>query len=198
MNKSRVEAFTDAVLAIILTIMVLEIKIPESTHLSAILEEVPYILSYAVGWLFIGVAWYNHHYMFSKTKVVSRRIFWVNNFWMFSTSFVPVATAWIGKDINARGPEIFYTIVYTIWSIAYALLTYVIISENEKSGHPEIANDIRSMAIYIVLTNWKLSIVEIVIVVLILIYMPALLLVLVTLQIIFVGARFNADSDKLF
>ncbi|WP_129044767.1 TMEM175 family protein [Companilactobacillus metriopterae] len=198
MNKSRVEAFTDAVLAIILTIMVLEIKIPESTHLSAILEELPYILSYAVGWLFIGVAWYNHHYMFSKTKVVSRKVFWVNNFWMFSTSFLPVATAWIGKDINARGPQIFYTIVYVIWSIAYGLLTYVIISENEKSGHIEIANDIRSMAIYKVLTNWKLSLVEIVLVVLILIYMPALLLLLVTLQIIFVGARFNADSDKLF
>ena len=66
MNKARVEAFTDAVLAIILTIMILELKVPDSNQLSAILSELPYLFSYTVGYLLIGVAWYSHHYMFQQ------------------------------------------------------------------------------------------------------------------------------------
>lgn len=119
MNKARVEAFTDAIIAIILTIMILEFKVPSSTKLSAIIPELPFVLSYAIGYLFIGTAWYNHHYMFSKTKVVTQRVFWANIFWMFATSFLPVATTWIGEHINARGPQIFYAIIYTLWSFAY-------------------------------------------------------------------------------
>lgn len=68
MNKGRVEAFTDAVIAIILTIMILEFKVPESLNFSAIVEQVPYLISYAIGYLFIGTAWYNHHYMFAKNE----------------------------------------------------------------------------------------------------------------------------------
>ncbi|WP_125591304.1 TMEM175 family protein [Companilactobacillus jidongensis] len=198
MNKSRVEAFTDAVIAIILTIMILEFKTPDSSKLSAILPQVPYMISYAVGWLFIGIAWYNHHYMFSKTKVVTKKIFWINNSWMFTTSFIPVATAWVGRDLNAQGPEIFYAIVYLLWTFAYALLTYMIAKENEKAGHKEIADSIRQMKIYRALTSWKFVGAEIIIWVLILVFMPALQMVLITFQVLAVGGNVNEDSDKLF
>lgn len=132
MNKGRVEAFTDAVLAIILTIMILEFKTPESFSISAILDQVPYLISYAIGYLFIGVAWYNHHYMFSKTRWISQNVYWANNFWMFATSFLPVATAWVGKGLNQQGPEIFYFMVYLLWSVAYFILSLMLVRANKK------------------------------------------------------------------
>lgn len=198
MNKSRVEAFTDAVIAIILTIMILEFKTPDSAKLSAIVSQVPYMVSYAVGWLFIGIAWYNHHYMFSKAKVITRKVFWTNNFWMFTTSFIPVATSWVGRDLNAQGPEIFYAIVYFLWSFAYAVLSYTITKENELAGYHKVATSIRNMKIYRALTSWKFVGVEIVIWVLALIYMPALQMLLIAFQVLAVGGHVNADSDKLF
>ena len=198
MNKSRVEAFTDAIIAIILTIMILEFKTPESSKLSAILPQVPYMISYAVGWLFIGIAWYNHDYMFSKAKIITRKVFWTNNFWMFTTSFIPVATAWVGRDLNAQGPEIFYAIVYFAWSFAYTVLTYTIAKENERAGYDKISKSIRKMKIYRALTNWKFVGAEIIIWVLILIYMPELQMLLIAFQVLVVGGNSNEDSDKLF
>jgi len=193
-----VEAFTDAVLAIILTIMILEFKTPESLKLSALASQIPYLISYAVGYLFIGVAWYNHHYMFSKTKLVTKRVYWANNFWMFTTSFLPVSTSWISHDLNARDPQIFYAIIYTIWSISYILLSYLLAKDNEAIGHKDIGKSIRKMKIYRYLTSWKALLIQTTVLVLILIYMPVLQIALVLWQIIFVGARTNDDSDKLF
>ncbi|WP_300559094.1 TMEM175 family protein [Companilactobacillus sp.] len=198
MNKGRIEAFTDAIIAIVLTIMILEFKVPESTKLSAILPQLPYVISYMIGYLFIGTAWYNHHYMFSKTKLVTQRVFWANLAWMFATSFLPVATAWIGEHINSRGPQIFYAIIYGLWSAAYMLLSYYIADDNEKTGHKNVAESIRSMKIYHYMMSWKNMLLFYVVLVLVLIYMPALQLLLVILQILFVGSRFNKDSDKLF
>lgn len=197
MNKGRVEAFTDAVIAIILTIMILEFKVPESLEFSAIVEQVPYLISYAIGYLFIGTAWYNHHYMFAKTKHITRQIYWANNFWMFSTSFIPVATAWVGRGINAQGPELFYFIVYTFWTGAYIWLTYVMIQQNKRDGHEQAAHDISRMMIYRAMTNWKVVLGQFVLLALILIYMPALQMLVVFLQITLFGMRFNKDSDDI-
>lgn len=133
MNKTRVEAFTDAVLAIILTIMILEFKTPESFELSAILDQIPYLISYAIGYLFIGVAWYNHHYMFSKTRWITQNVYWANNIWMFTTSFIPVATAWVGRGLNEQGPEIFYFIVFLLWSVAYFYLSNRLIRATKRT-----------------------------------------------------------------
>lgn len=198
MNKGRVEAFTDAVLAIILTIMILEFKTPESFAISAVLDQVPYLISYAIGYLFIGVAWYNHHYMFSKTRWISRNVYWANNFWMFATPFLPVATAWVGKGLNQQGPETFYFLVYLLWSVAYFILSVMLVKANEKDYRPEAAKSIRSMAIYRFMGSWKWVSGQIVASIVAIIYLPALQMVLVFLLIIFVGARFNKDSDQLF
>ncbi|KRL75775.1 hypothetical protein FC17_GL002507 [Secundilactobacillus paracollinoides DSM 15502 = JCM 11969] len=197
MNRGRIEAFTDAVLAIILTIMILEFKVPESFQLSAMLAQLPYLISYAIGYLFIGTAWYNHHYMFTQTRHITRDIYWTNNFWMFTTSFLPVATAWVGRGINKQGPEIFYFIVYSAWSFAYVELSRSLIKANEASGHPEVATNIKRMNIYRYLTNWKLVLIQTIVMVIILMYLPALQMVVVVMQIVLVGMRFNEDSDRL-
>lgn len=198
MKKERVEAFKDAVLAIILTIMILEFKTPESFAISAILDQVPYLISYAIGYLFIGVAWYNHHYMFAKTNWITQNVYWANNLWMFTTSFVPVATAWVGRGLNEQGPEIFYFIVFLAWSSAYYYLSNRLIKANEKDHRPKAAEAIRSMVIYRYMSNWKLVGGQLILSVIVLKFMPALQMVIVTLMIIFIGARFNADSDRLF
>ncbi|WDF83298.1 TMEM175 family protein [Lacticaseibacillus pabuli] len=198
MNKGRIEAFTDAVIAIIVTIMILEFKTPESLRLSAILTQLPYLVSYFVGAMFIATSWYNHHYLFAKTKVVTKAVFWANNAWMFGTSFLPVATAWVSRDLNARGPEIFYTIAYTVWTVAYIVLTYTIVHANERAGHPEVAAAIRAMPVTHYFTRWQFVIIQIIAQVLALIFFPALNLVIVILLIIWVAFNSNDDSDKLF
>lgn len=198
MNKSRVEAFTDAVLAIILTIMVLELKVPDSSQLSAILSELPYLFSYTVGYLLIGVAWYSHHYMFSKTAGISKRVYWANNFWMFTTSFIPMATAWIGRDLKAQGPEIFYAIIFSIWTAAYLVLSYVISNDDIKRKQYKKSHDIRKMKIYRYLTNIKYMTIQTTVLVIILVFKPEFLLVVVLWQILAFAIWNNDDSDKLF
>lgn len=198
MNKGRIEAFTDAVIAIILTIMILEFKVPESDKLSAIFPQIPYLISYAVGYLLIGVAWCNHHYMFSKVHVVTRQIFWINLVWLFTTSFVPMATAWISKDLNARGPEIFYAIIYFLWTMAYLVLTHKIIQSDEKYGYQESANDIKNMKVYRVFSKWYIILISCTVWILFIIFIPAAQLVSIIVMIVFFGASFNEDSDKLF
>ena len=89
MNKGRVEAFTDAVVAIILTIMVLEFKTPETAKWTGIIHQLPYFFAYIVSFLFVGVAWYNHHYMFALALRISKKVYWINNLWLFSMSLLP-------------------------------------------------------------------------------------------------------------
>lgn len=117
MNKGRVEAFSDAIVAIIMTIMILEFKTPEDFHWQAILENLTYLFAYAVSFFFIAVAWYNHHYMFSLTKRVTKKIYWINNIWLFTMALIPVATAWAGEFMSHRGPEyfIFLFLPFGVW-----------------------------------------------------------------------------------
>lgn len=137
MNKGRLEAFSDAVIAIIVTIMILEFKTPETAEMKALLENAPYFFAYIVTYLFVGVAWYNHHYMFSLTKRVTKRIYWLNNIWLLSMSFLPVATAWAGRFINSRGPEYFYYVVHFAWLMMYFLLSRALADANREVA-PEV------------------------------------------------------------
>ncbi|KRO03674.1 hypothetical protein IV54_GL002135 [Levilactobacillus paucivorans] len=101
MDKGRVAAFTDAVVAIVLTIMVLEFKTPEEPTFAALASEWSYFVAYLISFLFIGVAWYNHHYMFALTKRVTKGVYWVNNLWILVMAMLPVSTAWAGRFIMA-------------------------------------------------------------------------------------------------
>lgn len=198
MNKGRIEAFTDAVIAIIMTIMVLEFKAPESLKFSAIYSQLPYLVSYFVSALFIATSWYNHHYMFTKTKVVTKGIFWTNNLWMFGTSLLPVATAWVSRGLNARGPQIFYTIAYVVWTASYVYLTQTIVRANERANHPEVAAAIRAMPVTAYFTKWPLLIIQVIAQVLALIFMPVVNLIIVCALIVWVAFHTSPDSDKIF
>lgn len=97
MNKGRVEPYTDAVVAIILTIIVLEFKTPETAQWEEITRQIPYFFAYIVSFIFIGVAWYNNHYMFILAKRITKKVYWINNLWLFSMSLLPIATGWVRK-----------------------------------------------------------------------------------------------------
>ena len=87
-----------------LTIMVLEFKTPEEPTFTALMANWSYLVAYLISFLFIGVAWYNHHYMFSLTKRVTKKIYWVNNLWILTMSMLSVSTAWAGRFINDVQP----------------------------------------------------------------------------------------------
>lgn len=102
MNKGRVEAFTDAIVAIIMTIMVLELKIPEGSNFQALLDERYYFIAYLISFFMIATTWYNHHYIFTVSKWISKRAFWANCIWLFLMSLIPVSTAWISKYTHSQ------------------------------------------------------------------------------------------------
>ncbi|WP_367369892.1 TMEM175 family protein [Latilactobacillus curvatus] len=99
MNKGRLEAFSDAVIAIIVTIMILEFKTPETPEIKALLENGPYFFAYIITYVFVGVAWYNHYYMFSLTKRGTKRIYWLNNIWLLAYFFLSDALANANREV---------------------------------------------------------------------------------------------------
>ncbi|HAT55062.1 MAG TPA: hypothetical protein DCW31_07485 [Lactobacillus sp.] len=115
MKKARVEAFSDAVIAIILTIMVLEIKKPTSSHLHSLMQNEPYILAFTISFIFICNAWYSHHYVLSVRRWFSKRAFWANNFWLFTMSFIPVATAWVSEFQRRKHQNTFTFLFTSFW-----------------------------------------------------------------------------------
>ena len=196
MNKGRVEAFTDAVVAIVLTIMVLEFKTPEEPTFAALATEWSYLVAYLISFLFIGVAWYNHHYMFSLTKRVTKGIYWMNNLWILVMAMLPVSTAWAGRFISDVQPELFYFIIFTLWQWAYAGLSYVVMRTN-REHHSEVAQKIRKMPVYRMNVNVGYWLVWVIVTVLIFQW-PPIVLVFTVVELIVMGISTPKDSDKLF
>ncbi|MDN6967226.1 DUF1211 domain-containing protein [Oenococcus sp. UCMA 17063] len=194
MNKGRVESFTDAIVAIILTIMVLEIKVPDGYQWSNLLDNLSAFIAYAISFFFILVAWYNHHYMFSLTKIISKKIFWANNLWLFVMSFYPVSTAWLGKYIDRLPPALFYYFVFLVWTFAYQWLSYEIKSAEENK---EIKHKIESMSIYRFTKHPIFYLLALVVVILIF-YFPPFVLITSVMELIAMLIFTNEDSDRLF
>jgi len=197
MNKGRVEAFTDAVVAIVMTIMVLEFEVPSEPTFAALAENGSYLIAYLISFLFIGVAWYNHHYMLTLTKRISKRVYWLNNLWILSMSLLPIATAWAGKFIDQPQPELFYFIIFLLWSLAYALLSSAIAQGNQREGHLDVADKIRRMLVYQVHTHWWLWALSVVVGLLILFVWPPLSLVFTVIELIIMAIETTPDSDRL-
>ncbi|GAY72220.1 TMEM175 family protein [Lentilactobacillus kosonis] len=196
MDKSRVAAFTDAVVAIILTIMVLEFKTPETFNWEGILEEGPYLFAYAVSFIYISVAWYNHHYMFALAPRITKRIFWINNSWLFSMSLVPVSTAWVGEFISERAPEYFYLIIFFIWSITYMWLTSGIIKTASEMGENEVSNRISAMPIYRFLRSIWGYLIYVVVAIAIYFY-PPMGIIITLIELLFMAYYTTDDSDQV-
>ncbi len=98
MNKTRIEAFSDGVLAIIITIMVLELKIPHEVNLQALISLLPVFTSYMMSFVFVGIYWVNHHHLFHTVKRINGKILWANMGLLFSLSLIPFSTGWMGEN----------------------------------------------------------------------------------------------------
>jgi uncharacterized membrane protein len=135
MNTNRCEAFSDGVLAIIITIMVLELKIPHGEADVAMLRDVaPHLIAYIVSFIFIGIYWSNHHHMLQVTEHVNGAVLWANLHLLFWLSLVPAATAWVGENPQASWPAAVYGIILLGAAIGYTILQHTIVRmEGDRS-----------------------------------------------------------------
>jgi len=134
MGKSRLEAFSDGVLAIIITIMVLELKVPQGGELAALGPLIPVFLSYILSFVYIGIYWNNHHHMLHATQVVSGRILWANLHLLFWLSLVPFATGWMGENHFAPVPTALYGVPLLMAALAYRLLQQPILAKHGRDS----------------------------------------------------------------
>lgn len=127
MHKGRLEAFSDGVLAIIITIMVLELKVPHSTSMDALLPLLPVFLSYVLSFVYIGIYWNNHHHMLQATRRISGAVLWANLHLLFWLSLFPFTTGWMGENHFEPLPVALYGLVLLMAAIAYGILQPTII-----------------------------------------------------------------------
>jgi uncharacterized membrane protein len=127
MTKTRLEAFSDGVFAILITIMVLELKVPHGEDFSVLLPLLPTFLSYALSFIYLGIYWNNHHHMVHTSERVTGGILWANLHLLFWLSLVPFTTGWLGENHIAGAPSFLYGFVLLMAAIAYWLLQRIII-----------------------------------------------------------------------
>ena len=134
MKKGRLEAFSDGVFAIIITIMVLELKVPHGEHLDALLPLWPVFLSYVLSFVYVGIYWNNHHQLFQACDRVSGAVLWANLHLLFWLSLFPFVTGWLGENHFAALPAAVYGIVLLMAAMAYWILQKTLIAaEGERS-----------------------------------------------------------------
>jgi uncharacterized membrane protein len=134
MGKSRLEAFSDGVIAIIITIMVLELKVPKGENIEALGPLIPVFLSYVLSFIYVGIYWNNHHHMLHTVQKVSGRILWANLHLLFWLSLFPFATGWMGENHFASAPSAFYGVVLLMAAIAYFVLQQTIIKSQGRES----------------------------------------------------------------
>jgi uncharacterized membrane protein len=128
MNSNRLEAFSDGVIAIIITIMVLELKVPHGDTMEALAPLIPNFLSYVLSFVYVGIYWNNHHHMLHTCEQVTGRILWANLHLLFWLSLFPITTAWLGENHLAAAPSVLYGVVLLMAALAYWLLQQLIIA----------------------------------------------------------------------
>jgi uncharacterized membrane protein len=134
MKTTRLEAFSDGVLAIIITIMVLELKVPHAVELAALKPVLPVWLSYVLSFIYLGIYWNNHHHLFQATEEVSGGILWANLHLLFWLSLFPFTTAWMGENHLAANPTAIYGFVLLMAAIAYYVLQRTIIAKEGRES----------------------------------------------------------------
>jgi uncharacterized membrane protein len=155
MNKGRLEAFSDGVIAVIITIMVLELKVPHGSDLDALRQVVPTLLSYLLSFVYVGIYWNNHHHMMQAAHTVNGRILWANLHLLFWLSLVPFATDWMGGNHFAGVPVAVYGSVMLMAGVAYFILSRMLVSHHGKDSALAIAlgkdyKGIASLVIYLI------------------------------------------------
>ena len=155
MGKGRLEAFSDGVMAIIITIMVLELKVPHGDDLAALTPLIPVFFSYVLSFIYVGIYWNNHHHLFQAIRHVNGRTLLANLHLLFWLSLIPFVTGWMGENHFASIPVALYGIVLLFSAIAYFILTRALIAHHGKDSTLAIAvgRDIKgkiSLVIYAV------------------------------------------------
>jgi uncharacterized membrane protein len=141
MNKTRLEAFSDAVIAIIMTIMVLELKIPHGTDLAALKPLLPVFLAYVLSFVYLAIYWNNHHHMLQATRKVNGKVLWANMLLLFWLSLIPFATGWMGENHFAPLPTAIYGVVLLMAAISYTIL------QNKLVKHTDDENKLLAEAV---------------------------------------------------
>ena len=141
MNKTRLEAFSDAVIAIIMTIMVLELKIPHGADLEALKPLLPIFLAYVLSFIYLGIYWNNHHHMLQATRKVNGKVLWANLLLLFWLSMIPFATAWMGENHFEPLPTALYGVVLILCAISYTIL------QSKLTKHSDGENELLATAV---------------------------------------------------
>ncbi|SMG61895.1 TMEM175 family protein [Cedecea sp. NFIX57] len=131
MNKNRIEAFSDGVMAIILTIMVLELKVPLDDNLSSVVTLMPMFLIYVLSFIYIGLYWNNHHNLFQLAEFVDGKIMWSNLYLLFWISLIPMSTAWVGKYPYSEWPSAFYGVILFAAGTAHYILVHLLVKTHK-------------------------------------------------------------------
>jgi len=139
MSKGRLEAFSDGVIAILITIMVLELKVPHGADLRSLSALAPVISSYVLSFVFLGIYWNNHHHLFQAVKRVDGRVLWANLHLLFWLSLVPFVTAWLGDNPGAPVPVAIYGAVLLLAGCAYFVLARVLVALHGKESTLAVA-----------------------------------------------------------
>lgn len=130
MHKQRLEAFSDGVIAIIITIMVLELKVPHGESLNDLLSLLPVFIGHILSFIYVGIYWNNHHHMFQAVQKVNGKVLWANTHLLFWLSLVPFTTGWMGEHNMASGPVLLYGVNLLMCALAYTILTKTLISHH--------------------------------------------------------------------
>jgi uncharacterized membrane protein len=133
-SPARLEAFSDGVLAVIITIMVLELRPPDKDTFEALQDKIPGLLIYVLSFVFIGNYWNNHHHLLRATRRISGGVMWANLHLLFWLSLVPVVTAWVGAYQPSQWPAVTYGAIGLLAGVAYYLLTLAIVAVNQDTG----------------------------------------------------------------
>ena len=155
MTKGRLEAFSDGVIAVIITIMVLEMKVPHGAEPGALRPLLPVFLTYVLSFIYIGIYWSNHHHMFHVVHHVNGTVLWANLHLLFWLSLVPFVTGWMGENHFERLPVVAYGLVLLASALAYTILTRVLLAIHERDSPfaRGLGRDMKghiSLAIYVV------------------------------------------------
>lgn len=155
MKKGRLEAFSDGVIAIIITIMVLELKVPHGAEIETLKPLIPVFISYVLSFIYIGIYWNNHHHMFQAACSINGGILWANMHLLFWLSLIPFVTAWMGENNFTKWPIALYGFVLLMNALAYSILARKLIHLHGKDStlHRAVGKDAKgnlSLILYLV------------------------------------------------
>jgi uncharacterized membrane protein len=155
MTKGRMEAFSDGVIAVIITILVLELRVPHEPTLAALIPVAPVFLSYVLSFVFLGIYWSNHHHLLQAVKHVDGRVLWANLHLLFWLSLIPFVTGWMGENHFAAQPVALYGVILLFAGLAYFILARLLVSLHGLDSTIAIAlgRDVKgllSLGIYLV------------------------------------------------